>query len=39
MGLYAAMTLKINNYKPFIRNLPLQQKAFQEIVIKTFTKP
>ena len=39
MGLYNTMTTKINSYKPFICNLPLQQKAFQEIVIKTFTKP
>lgn len=38
MGLVASLTHRINNYKPFIRNLPLQQKAFQEIVIKTFTK-
>jgi hypothetical protein len=39
MGLIASLTHRINNYMPFIRNLPLQQKAFQEIVINTFTKP
>jgi hypothetical protein len=39
MGIILALTHKINNYKPFIRNLPLQQKSFQEIVIKTFTRP
>jgi hypothetical protein len=38
MGLYGALTLRINSYKPFIRELPLQQKAFQDVVIKTFTK-
>lgn len=38
MGLIASLTHRINNYKPFIRNLPLQQKAFQETVIKIFTK-
>jgi len=39
MGMIASLTHRINNYKPFIRNLLLQQKAFQEIVINTFTKP
>lgn len=38
LGLVASLTHRINCYKPFIRNLSLQQKAFQEIVIKTFTK-
>jgi hypothetical protein len=38
LGLIASLTHKINSYKPFMRNLPLQQKAFQEIVINTFTK-
>jgi hypothetical protein len=39
MGIISTLTHKINNYNPFIRNLPLQQKSFQEIVIKTFTRP
>lgn len=39
MGMYRELTLKVKGYKQFIRNLPLQQKSFQEIVINAFTKP